>query len=284
MTGNLYVCGVGNVAFAATFAKSCLDTGYHKPPVYVEDRASGCDFDSLERVLADAYRFERHTGRGGCNALWTDCVKDAYANGYDFCVIANDDVIFPRSGWFESILEVFNKNPHVAMVGIGSDSAWEQEHRHRERWFTDPSFTTESAEHCEVFKERAVKYVHHVAGPCWACKPKLWLDAGGIPEQFFWAFGEVIPCIELRKMGYQSVAVQYPVTINHYGGGAFYDIHSDTERHASFSKRASQYGDEGRMFAEKYGTGHIHLLAQDFDAKLPSMNLPPIKYDLTEIP
>lgn len=275
------VTGVGNIGFAATFFAT---VGKHRgdvPLYYMQDCTSGCDFSQLEYLfpsfMVGGFKC-KHFGRGGCNDLWNAAVRLAHDEGFDNVIVMNDDIMAPKPGLFEQMIQVLDNNPHVAAVGVGSDGAWEGEHKHRERWFTDPSFLKEAADHCETFKGQPVKYVHHISGPCWGANVDLWLEAGGIDERFFWAFGEVQPCIELRNMGYQSVAVQYPVTICHYGGGAYFDIHADPARHESFLQRASAMGDEGKLFAEKYGTGHVHILAQEFDAKLPSLNLPPIQY------
>ena len=281
MNTAVYVTGVGNVAFGATFLASFLRTVPYRVrrPYYMQDRASGCQFNDFDFVIGDNYGIIQHTGRGGCNALWTQCVQHAAGSGADICIVANDDVMFPSAGWLESLRQIFARNPHVAMAGIGSDGVWEAEHHAKDRWFTDTSLIEQAAAHCMDFRETPVKYVHHVSGPLWACRPELWLKAGGIPEELFWGFGEVVPCIELRKMGFQSVACQYPTTILHWGGGAFYDIHSNDARNESFNRRAIQMGDDGDLFTAKYGTGHIHLLAQDFDRALPNMVLPLIDFD-----
>lgn len=283
----VYVTGVGNVAFAACFLKTFYDTtmwtrsnGYI---FYVGDTTSGCDLNPVVYLFAPGEEyypeFLSHTGRGGCNALWTQCVRHAAGCGFDLCICCNDDIMFPRAGWLEAIVRIFQRNPHVAMVGIGSDSVWEKEHHHRERWFTDPSLLVEAAEHCEAFRETPVRYVHHVAGPCWACRPELWLEAGGIPEELFWGWGEIVPCIELRKMGYQSVAVQFPTTILHWGGGSEREIHSDPARHESFTRRSKEMGDEGAFITKKYGCGHAHLMAKAFDESDKIKHLPPLLYE-----
>lgn len=277
----MVVCGVGNVGFAATFLKTIgMDRpGSGVPIWYLEDRTSGCDFRAFERIFSG--RFDavlRHNGRGGCNALWSQAVKLAADQHLGCVIVTNDDIMASRPGLAAQMLQVLERNPQVASVGVGSDGAWDQEHHARERWFTDPSLLVELDAHCEDFQEVPVKYVHHVSGICWATRPKLWLESGGIPGPCFWGWGEIVPCIELRKMGYQSVSVQYPVTLTHWTGGAALDIHSDPARHESFVRRSLEMGNEGEYVQKRYGCGHAHLMAQDFDSNLPRMNLPPLRF------
>lgn len=282
----VFVCGLGNVGFASTFLKTIGmdETGDYAPIMYIEDTASGCDFRGFEYLFRG--RFDgilKHAGRGGCNALWTQAVQWGASENVECLIVANDDIMAPKPGVIDQMVRVLEQNSHIAMVGVGSNGAWESDHKVKERWFVDPSLLLEAAAYCEEFRGTPVKYSHHVSGPLWACRPKLWLESGGIPANLFWGWGEIVPSIELRKMGYESAAVQWPVTILHYGGGAFYDIHSDKERHDSFTRRSQEMGDEGKYIFERYGNGHAHLMAQHFDEKLPSMNLPPILYDPPEM-
>lgn len=294
MRAACYVVGCGNVFFLQTilesidrFAPPDIDLCPDIDLWYVLDRGVQTDLTRLcelfDRGAFDHLPIirvaENTTAQGSINALWNWTVAKAARDGVDIAIVLNDDV-YISPGSISAILRVFQQNEHVALCGIPAPGQVQDELHVRERWFMDPSlfYGPDFDKIVYAHKGMQPKYQGWTSGPFWACRVKPWLEHAVIPSCLHWGYGESWTGLSLYKAGWYTMSIYDPLIL-HYGGGAYFAVHSNSVAHEIFMNGARSVGDDAKNFATVWGTSELGELHEKWQKKFDiRSDVPPIHY------
>lgn len=124
--------------------------------------------------------------------VWNDYIKNSNADY--FCVLNSD--AYAENGWLEKMLEVFDKEDKVGIVGPTSNKVGGQQGR------------------IKTSKEYAVTDTKYICGLCMLFPKKIWEMTGGFEERFRFSSEDNYFSWQVQQLGYRTL-VRHDVFIYH---------------------------------------------------------------------
>ena len=205
--------------------KSLEKTNYKNYRIFfVDDTGRGIGKDIAKKFDVELITTK---GRSGQTGVWNAGINKALKWGFDYIILADDDMEYPDRDWLKKVLEVAEKDKKIGLVGCGlvyPDGRPQHFGGYLKGWF----LTKELKDRDYAFE------VDHIMG-CFMLIRREVIDKIGLVDEVFnpYLLEETDYCLRAKKAGFKIMSAPY-VKVKHKQHGTISTIPNPEKRFVRF--------------------------------------------------